>query len=316
MSKVPLKIISIKERDRIFREYEDRFLYEKKADIYGTCIKLITDDEFIKDNWEENFYSMSESVRSHGRLLVLNSHTQEPVILYDPQSKTAILFNVDYYGKIKSIALSLAGDILEDNHRIFSVHGGCIDYNGKGVAIIAPSGTGKTTHTYGLLQLQGARAVSDDWFYARTYGHSIVAFSSEKNFYIRADIAQIWPEYAGIISKAKFDNRGRAVVHLSWVIGKENIRPLTTLEIIIILKRNHSDKTRFSSIDPEDALEYLKKHNYCNPHFLVTSTYKNMIREFFFRKLLTNTRTYLVNTAFPPKETQNVIRKIILENSS
>jgi hypothetical protein len=33
-------------------------------------------------------------------------------VLYGAQSKTAFLFNIDYYGWIKSLALSLAGDIL------------------------------------------------------------------------------------------------------------------------------------------------------------------------------------------------------------
>ena len=76
---------------------------------------------------------------------------QQPV-KYDPYTKTAFLTNVDYYGWIKSIALAVAGDILEDEHRIYSVHGAAIDVDCRGVSIIAPSGTGKTTHSWGLLR--------------------------------------------------------------------------------------------------------------------------------------------------------------------
>ncbi|MEM0313448.1 MAG: hypothetical protein QXQ41_02735 [Candidatus Bathyarchaeia archaeon] len=96
---------------------------------------------------------MSARVRSHGRLIVTN----EQQVLYDPLSKTAFLINIDYYGWVKSLALS---DILEDNHGINSVHGACVDVDGKGVCLIAPSGTGKTSHTYGLLRIKGVRVVS------------------------------------------------------------------------------------------------------------------------------------------------------------
>ena len=77
-------------------KYEDRFLYEERADIYWCCIKLLTDMKYVKELWEENFYAMSVHVRSHGRLIVTEEKSQKPKVMYDQLSKTAILVNVDY----------------------------------------------------------------------------------------------------------------------------------------------------------------------------------------------------------------------------
>jgi len=71
-SKYEVRLISIEERNRLMERYGDRFLYEEKADIYGCCIKLLTDLRYVKERWEESFYPMSASIRSHGRLVVVN----------------------------------------------------------------------------------------------------------------------------------------------------------------------------------------------------------------------------------------------------
>ena len=163
---------------------------------------------------------MSETVRSHGRVICLDDPARPLEVLYEPGTKTAFLFNFDYYGWIKSVALAVAGDILEDEHHIHSVHGAALDIGGKGVTLIAPSKTGKTTHSWGLLRMKEARLVTDDWYFVRLSERKPMAFASEKNCYIDADIGTIWEEYRGLVEKAKFDNRQRAVVNVRWVTGK------------------------------------------------------------------------------------------------
>ena len=118
-----VQLISPEEKEKLFQAYEPRFLYTNKAEIYGCCLKLLTDLRRVKNEWEDNFYTMGENTRSHGRLIVLEEPGQPLSVKYEPYTKTAFLVNVDYYGWIKSIALAVAGDILEDAHRIYSVHG-------------------------------------------------------------------------------------------------------------------------------------------------------------------------------------------------
>ncbi|MFW6110914.1 MAG: HPr kinase/phosphorylase [Thermoproteota archaeon] len=312
MSKYEVELISIEDKDLLMEEYKERFLYEERVDIYGCCIKLLTDIKYVKERWEENFYPMSAHVRSHGRMVVTEDKSERQRILYDGLSKTAFLVNVDYYGWIKSIALSIASDILEDNHGINAVHGACTDIDGRGVCLIAPSGTGKTTHTYGLLRLPGVRVVSDDWFFVRLTADQALAFSSEKNFYIQADIADSWDEYRQLVDKAEFDSEGRAVVNVRWVVGKGKILPMTTLKKAILLKRDANDEKKVRELSPSEATDYIATVDFCNPHLLVKDERKTELRKQFFKELFSPLKIYLVNTIAPVLETHRAIKEEIL----
>ena len=309
-----IEIISIERKEELAEQYASQVLYEVKSEIYGCCIKLLTGSSLVKEAWEESFYSASQNIRSHGRIYVLEDKSiEENLVCYDPLSRSCFIFNMDYYGWIKSLALSLAGDILEDNHSIYSVHGACLDLGGKGVCILGGSGAGKTTHTYGLLRRPNVRVVSDDWFFARIFGEDILAFGSEKNFYIRADLADIWKEFSGMVDRAVFDQKGRAVVDLRWLVGKGRILPLTTLQTVIILKRDPSQSETVRQMEAGQALAVLEGNDYFNPHLLVKNEFKRRLRSRFFGKLLASTRVFEVNTKGTPEESQRAIGKLLGE---
>jgi len=309
-----VQLIDAEEKDRLYEKYEKRYLYTRKASIYGCCIKLLTDVEYVKERWDENFYSMSEDIRSHGRLIVMTEPRKELSVKYDPYTKTAFLINVDYYGWIKSIALAVAGDVLEDEHKIYSVHGAAIDVKGIGVSLIAPPETGKTTHSWGLLRLKGARLVTDDWYFVRLSSREPLAFGSEKNSYIEADIGRIWGEYEKLVEKVQFDPQGRAVVNVRWITGSGGVIPMTTMQEIILLKRDPDDKKIVTDLTEKEALQYLIANNFCNPHQLVTDKRKFELRKNFFHQYFKQTNIHVVNTTPPPKETQRRIREIVTKD--
>jgi len=307
-----VKLIDVDERDRLISKYQERVLFENKADIYGCCIKLLTDSEDTKERWEDNFYFMSQSIRSHGRLYVFDDPSLDGMhVYYDAFTKTLFLFNCDYYGWAKSLALAVAGDILEDEHQIYHVHGAAVDVNGIGVSIIAPPNTGKSTHSYGLLRRPDSRLISDDWYFVRLMGDDAVAFGSEKNFYIRIDIGEIWSEYKQLVEKAHFDSKNRAVVNLRWVVGKGRVRTETTMKKVILLERDPKDPTTVVKMAGDEALDYLIDHDFCNPHQLVRDERKLKLRRDFFRQYLNKVTTYLVNTVKPPLETHRKIQEIV-----
>jgi hypothetical protein len=309
-----IEIISIERKEELAEQYTNQVLYEVKSEIYGCCIKLLTGSSLVKEAWGESFYSASQNIRSHGRIYVLEDKSiEENLVCYDPLSRSCFIFNMDYYGWIKSLALSLAGDILEDNHSIYSVHGACLDLGGKGVCILGGSGAGKTTHTYGLMRRPNVRVVSDDWFFARIFGEDILAFGSEKNFYIRADLADIWKEFSGMVDRAVFDQKGRAVVDLRWLVGKGRILPLTPLQTVIILKRDQSQSETVRQMEAGQALAVLEGNDYFNPHLLVKNEFKRRLRSRFFGKLLASTRVFEVNTKGTPEESQMAIGKLLGE---
>lgn len=299
------------EKERLIQKFSPRIRYEIKSEIYGCCIKFLSDDQVMKEAWQENFYSMSQNVRSHGRMYVFDDASYAvDTVLFEPISKTAFLFNFKYYGWVKSLALSLTGDILEDEHGIFSIHGACVDIGGVGMCLIGTSGSGKTTQTYGLLKYPHTRIVSDDWFFSRVFGPEILAYGSEKNFYIRQDLETIWKEFEGLVKEGDYDGEGRAVADIRWIIGKGRILPLTTLRIIIILKRDPEDRNTVQTLNPEVALKMFEEKQYFNPHLLVSNPYKKAIRTRYLTDLLNRTTVYLVNTTGTPAETQRMIRSL------
>ena len=309
-SKYEVELITIERKDELMKRYSREVHYEERADIYGCCIKLLTNLKYVKERWEENFYPMSAQVRSHGRLVVVEEKDKPLTVLYDPLSKTAFLINVDYYGWVKSLALATAGDILEDEHSINSVHGACMDLDGRGICLIAPPGTGKTTHTYGLLRIPDVRILSDDWFFVRFSDGAALAYGSEKNFYTPADVAQTWGEYKQIVENADFDPQGRAILDVRWIIGKGRVVPFATVRKVILLKRDPQDERQTRVIDADEALRYLEEQNFCNPHLLVKSPRKMDIRKRFFRELLGRVEINMVNTTTPPRETNVLIEQL------
>ncbi|MCL2477077.1 hypothetical protein [Candidatus Bathycorpusculum sp.] len=306
-----VQLINPQEKDRFFENYAPQLLYTSKADIYGCCIKLLTNSRQIKDLWEDNFYSANENIRSHGRLIVLQESNQPMSVHYDPYTKTAFLINVDYYGWIKSIALALASDILEDEHRIYSVHGAVIDISCLGVSIIAPSGTGKTTHSWGLLRIPTARLISDDWYFVRLSSREPLALGSEKNTYIQADIGKIWNEYEQLVDKARLDERGRAIVNVRWIVGGGGVIPMATLHNIILLKRDPTDNQIITQLSVKEALNYMREHDFCNPHQLVRDKRKLELRTNFFEQIFEKCKIHLINTTGTPQQTQTEIRKLL-----
>ncbi len=299
-----IKIISTDEKHDLYSKYMSRPMFTRKADVYGCCIKLLTGSRVFADVWSDNFYSSDESKRSHGRIITVDDPEAPQHVKYDPLTKTAFIYNFDYYGWIKSVALAIAGDILEDAHEIHSIHGAALDIRGRGVALIAPSGVGKTTHSWGLLRNAGVRLLADDWFFVRMYARSAIAFGSEKNCYVDADLGRIWSEYTNMLNGAVFDKRGRAVVNARWVVGNDGVLPLTTMHKVILLKRDSSDPSIIRPLEGSEALDYLVRNDFHNPHQMVRDDRKMRIRSEFFGKLLKQAEVYIANTSKPPVDVQ------------
>ena len=307
-----VRIIEIPEKDSLYKEYGNRQFHSAKADIYGICVKLYVEDKTMKDMWDDNFYAMSSNVRTHARLICLNDPARDMEVLYERSTNTAFLFNFDYYGWVKSIALAVASDILEDSHHVFSVHGAALDVDGAGVTLIAPSKTGKTTQSWGLLRAENTRLVTDDWYFVKIGGGRPIIMGSEKNCYIDADIGDVWEEYRPLVQTVKFDNKGRGIANIRWVTGNSSVIAMTTMKHIILMKRDKNDKEVIRRMDANEAVEYMIEHDFCNPHQMIRDEYKMELRKQFFRDLFGNSNVYMVNTILTPQETQERIRKIII----
>ena len=289
--------------------------YSSKADINGVCVELFTDNKDYLDMWTDNFYHMSDRVRSHARIYCLEEEGTALHVEYDLPFHLVFLFNFDYYGWIKSIALGVAGNILEESHGIYSVHGAALDIDGAGVTLIAPSKTGKTTQSWGLLRMPNSHLISDDWYFVKIGGGRPKISGSEKNCYIDADIGDVWEEYKPLVTCVRFDNKGRGIGNVRWVAGEGSVIERTAMRNIILLKSDREDPEVVRRLDTDAALGYLKEHDFCNPHQLVRDERHIAIRTEFFRRYLESCRVYMVNTICTATETQDRIRAILRESN-
>lgn len=305
-----VKLVDAERSAELRERSSDLNNYTAKADINGICVQLATENKDYADMWSDNFYHMSDSVRPHARIYCLND--DGPLRAeYDVSSYSMYLFNFDYYGWIKSIALGIAGNILEDSHGIYSVHGAALDYDGMGVTLIAPSKTGKTTQSWGLLRAPNTHLISDDWYFVGLGCGRPSVHGSERNCYIDADIGDVWEEYRPLVCGVRFDNKGRGIGNVRWVAGHGSVVDSTAMRYIFLLKRDHSDPDAVRRMEVPEALAYLEENDFCNPHQLLRDGRRISIRREFFRRYLSECEVYMVNTVCSATETQENIRTVL-----
>jgi len=312
MQDYDVKVINPDEREEIYDELTQKIRYQVKANIHGACIKLLTDNKDFKDEWEDNFKSMSDDIRPHAKIYAFANGDEELRVMYDPIEKSVFLINVDYYGWVKSIALATVSDLFEDyhsNHRRYSVHGSAVDHDGQSLVLIGMPGVGKTSLTCGLLQNEDFNYISDDWFFVRLFSNSIVLYSSEKNPYIRDDVGDVLTKYREEVKRVKLDNRGRGIANV-YSMFEGRVRESSTLKCVILLERNPNNPP-FRKLNPDEALDYILSSDFCNPHQLIRDERKLNLRLNFFRKLFSKTDVYILNTIETLEESLGRIECVI-----
>jgi hypothetical protein len=145
--------------------------------IHGIRVRAITNSQHLIQFWRENWYSPEEWLAQTGvegpesptvTVYALGGVTDEPeAAYYSRETSTIIFFNTSYYGQLKSWVLGAVGRVLAADYGIHSIHGACVERHGDGILYIAPTGTGKSTSSYGLMTYPGTRFHSDDWVYVR-----------------------------------------------------------------------------------------------------------------------------------------------------
>jgi len=312
MSTYNVELITPSEKDELLNELKSKVKFERKANIHGACVKLLTDNEEFKEEWEDNFKFMNEDIRPHAKIFSTEDGGKLQV-LYEPVSKTCIVKNCDYYGWIKSIALATISDFFEEyhsEHRRYSTHGSAVDYGGHAMAIIGPPGTGKTTLTYGLLQYDDFNYISDDWFFTRLFNNAAVVYSSEKNSYIRDDLAQVWKGFSQEVNQVQLDNKGRGIADVNTLF-KGRVRETSTLKTVVLLERDPKNPP-FRKLDHNEALDFMLEKDFCNPHQLIRDERKLEIRKHFFLELFQAVDVYLLNTVETPQESLDRIKNLII----
>ncbi|MGH2348934.1 MAG: hypothetical protein ACRDFT_05650 [bacterium] len=152
-------------------------VYRHDVVIHGVRVRATTNSPHLYDFWVDNWYSPEEWKTITGltpprdpqvTVYALGGVTeQQEAAYYSRRTNTIVFFNTAYYGQLKSWVLGAVGRVLAEEYGIHSVHGACVEKDGKGVLYIAPTGTGKSTSSYGLVAFPNTRFHSDDWVYVR-----------------------------------------------------------------------------------------------------------------------------------------------------
>jgi hypothetical protein len=152
-------------------------VYRHDVVIHGVRVRATTNSAHLYDFWVDNWYSPEEWKTITGltpprepqvTVYALGGVTdQQEAAYYSWQTSTIVFFNTAYYGQLKSWVLGAVGRVLAEEYGIHSVHGACVEKDGRGVLYIAPTGTGKSTSSYGLVTFPNTRFHSDDWVYVR-----------------------------------------------------------------------------------------------------------------------------------------------------
>ncbi len=137
-----------------------------RANLNGIIVELVTNSHHQADFWSENWWSADDKVLPNAEIYSATGvEGVEPSAYYCPDMHTALFLNTEYYGQCKSWALGMAAAILEKSFNTLSIHGATALYKGKGVVIIAPTGTGKTTHSFRIFMSEDGKICGDDWAY-------------------------------------------------------------------------------------------------------------------------------------------------------
>ena len=138
--------------------------FRSRANLNGVNIEFQGNSKHQYDFWTLNWHVAPAASLIHSRIIsAIGVEGFEPSAYYCPETQESLFFNTEYYGQCKSWALGMAAAILETTQNTHSIHGACVDVGGKGVIIVAPTGTGKTTQAFKLMERRDGRIVGDDW---------------------------------------------------------------------------------------------------------------------------------------------------------
>lgn len=182
-----------------------------KANLNGVTVEFWGNSQHQYDFWRLNWNEAKESSDTDAMIYsALGIEGLEPSAFYCPETHESLFFNTEYYGQCKSWALGMAAAVLEQTRNTHSIHGACVEVDGKGVIIVAPTGTGKTTQAFKLLESPKGKIVGDDWVYidhdeGARIGH-LLGRQPEKSLYMRTESQLNKPSLRKIFDLAKCEN--------------------------------------------------------------------------------------------------------------
>jgi aspartate/methionine/tyrosine aminotransferase len=293
--------INMQLRESLIGEIENHLrhenYYEWNANIAGVVVQLRTNVRHLHEFWIENWYptELESDLEPHAVVYAVDGIAgREPRAFYNAESRTGVIVNCDCYDQVRKLALGVVTDIVERQSEIHTIHGACLDYGGRALALIAPPGVGRGTICYGLLQYDGAKIHSNDFFLVRYTPVEAIADISERKFYVRTRVARTFSYLSPLFDQSKLENvvtskddclnqkcenldscdldRGethcywaskysRAMLDPYWVGGVAKYVKRSRLGWIVILRKDNTSRF-MEELKPDAAMKFLQEGKY------------------------------------------------------
>ncbi len=273
--------------------------YEWDANINGVLVRLVTNSRHQYEFWVENWYPGPNDGSIHPQAFIYSVKDvpgKEPHAYYCKERNTSVFVNTEYYGQCKSWALGMAAVILEDNFNTHSIHGACAEVDGKGVVIVAPTGTGKTTQVNKIIQHPKGKLLGDDWIYIRHPENAdeienleLYVNQPERRIYVRTENAYEEDWLRPVFDRCKVENvltdpdechhegdepcgitdmgldhcywgfgNSRAILPREWMLGREKILNRANMKLIVLLRRDDESPAEVE-LSTDEAIEVLQE---------------------------------------------------------
>ncbi len=331
--------VSIEQREALVAECENYLshdnYYEWNANVNGVIVQLRTNHQHLYDYFIENFYpaQIEADLEPHGIIYAVGwIPGREPRAYYNSESRTAFLLKSALYGQVRSLAIGLVSDLSERLYDTCSVRAFCFDYDGHGVLIMAPEGTGKSKFLAEFLRTPGFKLVSTDVVFVRFAGGLPTADSPERKLYFRTDFVKLYPDFIPLFERSKCENvvtspeeaeneesanememgmpysftgskRSFAMLDPYWIDGPKKHTKRTNISSVILLRKDGAAALD-EQLNTEDAIRVLEDaanargYNtdpFLNPHILTRNTDRYELQKRFFKRLFDAVPVHRIN---------------------
>jgi len=200
-----------------------------KANLNGVVVELNTNSGHQAEFWSNNWWKADDSALPDAKIYsAMGVEGVDPSAFYCPELHSSLFLNTEYYGQCKSWALGMSAAILEKKSNTLSIHGATALYKGRGVVIIAPTGTGKTTQSFRIFTKEGGKICGDDWAYVafpndipRSPDSPLVARQPERALYMRSETQKVQDWLREVFDRSLCENVTLRKEECEYPMGKD-----------------------------------------------------------------------------------------------
>ncbi|MCK5032059.1 MAG: pyridoxal phosphate-dependent aminotransferase [Calditrichia bacterium] len=356
-NRVPVESsITIENRNALVAEAEAQLkydnYYEWNANINGVIIQLRTNNGHLYDFWVENWYpaQLETDLEPHGIIYAVEGAVgRESYSFYSSETKTGVLFNTDFYGSLRTLALGMVTDIGERSFDLHAIRAMTADYSGAGLALIGPKGTKKTEIFYRLLKNENVALHSTDLIFAKYGGGYAAADLPERKIYTPTNAVTEYEKLNQLFDRSKCENvvtkkeecqnqkcqsgeeclidkgypycyyaskNSFAMLDPYWIGGMQKHVKRIDIKSVFILKNNPSDEM-LKKLDADEAIKILEggysttggNEPFYNQHLLLNSPDRLDLQRGFYKKLFDVAKCYYINSG--TGKVDEIVNKIL-----